>query len=69
MKLCVLAENSQGTGYNKVLSYQRKLALSLNFRLLAVRRVTTSEGYKTPGVDGKLINSNEDKCQAVENLK
>jgi RNA-directed DNA polymerase len=69
MKLCVLAENSHITVSNKVLSYQRKLALSLNFRLLAVRIVTTNEGKNTPGVDGKLINSNEDKCQVVENLK
>jgi retron-type reverse transcriptase len=61
MKLCVLAENSHGTVSEKVLSYQRKLALSLNFRLLAVRITTTNKGKNTPGVDGKLINSNEDK--------
>ena len=69
MKLCVLAENSHITVRNKVLSYQRKLALSLNFRLLAVRIVTTNKGKKTPGVDGKLINSDEEKCKVVENLK
>jgi RNA-directed DNA polymerase len=69
MKLCVLAENSHGTVSKKVLSYQRKLALSLNFRLLAVRITTTNKGKNTPGVDGKLINSNEDKWKVVENIR
>jgi|SRR5271154_1147095 len=69
MKLCVLAKKYGGTDKKEILSYQRKLALSLNFRLLAVRKVTTNKGKNTPGVDGKLITSGEEKCKMVEDLK
>jgi RNA-directed DNA polymerase len=69
MQLCILAEKYKGTDRKEVLSYQRKLALSLNFRLLAVKIVTNNKGKNTPGVDGILINNNEEKCQMVEDLK
>jgi hypothetical protein len=61
MKLCVLVEKYGGTDKKEILSYQRKLALNLNFRLLAVKLITTNKGKNTPGVDGNLINSNAEK--------
>jgi group II intron reverse transcriptase/maturase len=69
MKLCALVKKYGGTDKKEILSYQRKLALSLNFRLWAVKWVTTNKGKKTPGVDGKLINSDEEKCRVVKDLK
>ena len=38
--------------YNKVKALQRILAHSHSARILAVERVTSNEGSKTPGVDG-----------------
>ena len=38
-------------------------------RLLAVRRVTTNRGAKTPGVDNVVWRTNRQKLQAAENLK
>lgn len=69
MKLCVLAEKYKGTNNREVLSYQRKLAVSLSFRLLAVKIVTTNKGKNTAGTDGKLINNDEEKISIVKNLK
>jgi len=69
MKLCVLAEKYKGTNNREVLSYQRKLAVSLSFRLLAVKIVTTNKGKNTAGTDGKLINNDEEKISMVKNLK
>lgn len=69
MKLCMLAEKYNKTNKNKIVNYQRKLALDLDFRLLAVRTVTSNKGKNTPGTDGKLIKNKEEKCQMVEKLK
>src|SRR5262244_2445823 len=69
MKLCMLAEKYNGTNNRKVLSFQRKLAVSLDFRLLAVKIVTSNKGKKTAGVDGKVINNNEERISMVEKLK
>jgi RNA-directed DNA polymerase len=38
-------------------------------RLLAVRRVTTNRGAKTPGVDNAIWRTNRQKLQAAANLK
>ena len=39
--------------YNKVKVLQRLLAHSQSARILAVERVSTNDGSKTPGVDGE----------------
>lgn len=52
-----------------VLKLQRRLVLSLDFRLLAVQRVVSNAGGKTPGVDKKLITSDREKWDMVEKLK
>ena len=38
-------------------------------RLLAVRRVTTNRGAKTPGIDNVVWRTNRQKLQAADNLK
>jgi retron-type reverse transcriptase len=38
--------------YNKVKALQRTLAHSHSAKVLAVERVSTNDGSKTPGVDG-----------------
>lgn len=53
----------------KVLKYQRALATSLHFRLIAVRRVTGNKGGKTPGIDGIVLNDSEQKINMVERLR
>jgi RNA-directed DNA polymerase len=52
----------------KVKDLQRLLARSLSARLLAVKRVTTNKGRKTPGVDGITWTTPEQKTQAVHDL-
>ena len=55
--------------WGKVRSLQRILTRSLPAKRLAVRRVTTNKGKRTPGVDGVLWNTSRKKVQAVESLK
>ncbi len=45
------------------------LTHSLAARLLAVQRVTTTRGAKTPGVDNVVWRSHRQKLQAADNLK
>ena len=54
--------------FRKVKDLQRLLARSLSARLLAVKRVTTNKGKKTPGVDGIIWTTPEQKTQAVHDL-
>ena len=54
---------------SKVLSLQRKLALTLDFRRLAVHKVCTNEGSKTPGIDGIILTEEEEKNRIVELMK
>lgn len=54
--------------FRKVKDLQRLLARSLSARLLAVRRVTTNKGRKTPGVDGIIWTTPGQKTQAVHDL-
>lgn len=52
----------------KVRALQFILTRSYSGRCLAVRRVTENSGKRTPGVDGRLLNTPAKKAQAVENL-
>jgi len=52
-----------------VKSLQWILTHSYAARLLAVRRVTTSKGRRTPGVDGVVWRSNVQKMRGVNSLK
>ncbi|WP_181879464.1 reverse transcriptase N-terminal domain-containing protein, partial [Legionella donaldsonii] len=55
--------------YGKVKSLQWLLVNSNSAKLLAVRRVTTSKGSKTAGIDGTLWTTSEEKIQAAHSLK
>jgi RNA-directed DNA polymerase len=53
----------------RALALQWLLTHSRAARLLAVRRVTTNRGAKTPGVDNVVWRTHRQKLQAAENLK
>ena len=53
----------------KVKALQWILSKSFYAKSLAVRRVTTNKGGKTPGVDGVILETLEDKAQMVDDLK
>lgn len=53
----------------KVKALQRLLTSSFYAKCLAVKRVTSSTGGKSAGVDGKLANSAKKKMQLVAELK
>lgn len=53
----------------KVRALQRLLTCSFTAKALAVKRVTSSSGNKTPGVDNVIWNKNSQKTQAIFNLK
>jgi len=55
--------------WNKVRSLQYLLTRSLSAKLLAVRRVTSNKGRKTPGVDGVLWQGAGAKWRAVQSLR
>lgn len=54
--------------WNKVKALQYQLTRSLSAKLLAVKRVTSNKGKKTPGVDGVLWQGAGAKWQAVQSL-
>lgn len=53
----------------KVKALQRLLTTSFAAKCLAVKRVTSSQGKNTPGVDGKIWRSHQQKTQGVFGLK
>lgn len=53
----------------KVNALQRILTCSFAAKCLAVKRVTSNSGSKTPGVDGKIWRTNCQKLQGVFALK
>ena len=61
MKLVELASITGDTRDNRVLKYQRQLALTKDFRMLAVQKVLTNKGHETPGIDNMLIEGDEEK--------
>lgn len=63
-----IAEATKCGKMNKVKSLQRILTRSYYAKLLAVKRVTSASGAKTPGIDGIKWKSSSDKMQAVYDL-
>ncbi len=53
----------------KVKALQWLLTHSFHAKVLAVKRVTSKQGKKTPGVDGILWKGNKAKMQAVLSLR
>lgn len=66
MKLVELANETGDTRSIEVLKYQRQLIIKLEFRILAVHKATTNKGHKTPGIDQKVIETDEEKWETVE---
>lgn len=64
-----IAKAAREERWGKVRSLQRILVRSLPARRLAVRRVTTNKGARTPGIDGVLWNTPRKKMQAVDALR
>lgn len=54
--------------WGKVKALQRLLTCSFSAKALAVKRAVTNKGGKTPGIDGILWKTKEDKEQAVRSL-
>jgi RNA-directed DNA polymerase len=68
MRLSALVENTNNIYDKKILTMQRTLALSLNFRLLAVYNITSKVGSETPGIDRISLKTPEQKLEMVETL-
>jgi RNA-directed DNA polymerase len=63
-----IAKAAKENRWGKVATLQRLLTNSYYARLLAVKRVTSNKGKKTPGVDGVLWQDAGAKWQAVSSL-
>jgi len=64
-----IAKSVQEGKYGKVKSLQWILTHSFYAKALAVKRVTSNKGKKTPGVDGVVWKSAKDKWQAILSLR
>jgi RNA-directed DNA polymerase len=53
----------------RVKALQRLLTSSFYAKCLAVKRVTSNKGSKTPGVDGVVLKTSRQKIDAVSDLK
>jgi len=64
-----IAKATQAGKHRKVQALQWLLTHSRSAKLLAVYRVTTNRGAKTPGVDNVLWRTDRQKLQAAFSLK
>jgi RNA-directed DNA polymerase len=64
-----IVKATQAGRWNKVKSLQHLLTHSFSGRCMAVKRVTTNEGRKTPGVDGVIWNTPGKKAAAINDLR
>src|SRR5215470_18542676 len=63
-----IAQATQAGKWNKVKALQRLLTRSFSGKALAVRRVTENTGKRTPGVDGAIWKTPEQKMTAIDQL-
>jgi len=70
-KQCRLSKLAVDTGLKSltVQNYQNALIASLDFRLIAVRRVRMNKGSKTAGVDQIILTNDEEWFNLVEELR
>lgn len=70
-KQCILSKLATENGSNSIVvqNYQNFLVSSLDFRLIAVRRVRSNKGSKTAGVDQLILFSNKQWIDLVEELR
>lgn len=64
-----IAKAEREQHFNKVKALQWLLTHSLEAKWLAVKRVTSSKGAKTPGIDGERCTSDWEKMQLALSLK
>src|SRR3954453_10778464 len=64
-----IAKAVRESKWRKVKALQWLLTHSYSAKCLAVRKVTQNRGKNTPGVDGVLLNKEEQKMAMVYNLK
>lgn len=55
--------------WNRARALQRLLTHSFSAKALAVKRVTSNSGRRTPGVDGRIWSTPASKMKAVANLR
>lgn len=58
----------QADKWGLVKRLQKLITNSFYAKVLAVKRVITNKGKNTPGIDGDIWSTDEDKIQAVYNL-
>src|SRR5215472_13892018 len=63
-----IAQATQAGKWGKVQALQRLLTHSFSGKALAVRRVTENTGKRTPGVDGEIWKTPEQKAAAIQSL-
>src|SRR5258708_15907909 len=63
-----IAQATQAGKWGKVKALQRLLTHSFSGKALAVRRVTENAGKRTPGVDGEIWKTPEQKMTAIDRL-
>src|SRR5438105_15815008 len=63
-----IAQATQACKWGKVKALQRLLTHSFSGKALAVRRVTENTGKRTPGVDGEIWKTPEQKAVAIQTL-
>src|SRR5499433_4169737 len=64
-----IVKATQAGRWGKVRALQRLLTHSFSGKALAVQRVTTNDGRKTPGVDGQVWDTPEKKTRAIRELR
>ena len=64
-----IAQATQAGKWGKVKALQRLLTHSYSGKALAVRRVTENTGKRTPGVDGEIWKTPEQKTRAIHTLR
>ena len=66
---CVSQRQYRKSRWNKACALQHLLTSSFYAKALAVKRVTSNKGKKTPGVDGVLWKNTRVKGQAILSLR
>ncbi|MCH4561513.1 group II intron reverse transcriptase/maturase [Halomonas sp. EGI 63088] len=64
-----IAKATKECNWRKVRQLQRLITRSTSAKAIAVKRVTSNRGHKTPGVDGETWSTPETKWQAVLSLR
>ena len=64
-----IVKATQAGRWGKVKALQRLLTHSFSAKVVAVKRVTGNQGKRTPGVDGVIWETPEQKAQAVNTLR